>query len=68
MVCFLTSLREEHGLRRRNRLGLKVKRREELEVDLRLKRRHCGGGGGGAHDKRNGEVEDKGRWWWLTAI
>ena len=26
-------------------MGLKVKRREELEVDLRLKRRDCGGGG-----------------------
>ena len=60
-VCFLTPLTEEHGGRRRNRLGLALKRREEREVDdLNLEREHCGGGGGsggvvvvrGAHDKR----------------
>ena len=45
-VCFLAPLTKEHGDRRRNRLGLGVKRREEREVDLKLERKHCGGGGG----------------------
>ena len=46
-VCFLTPLTEEHGGRRRNRLGLALKRREEREVEVLGSNRSVLGGGGG---------------------